>query len=57
MEDDRRKTSFHLTVRLSVVSMQMHANWRSSKGRVVKAVRLGIIRFILFCVMHLTRND
>ena len=58
MDDRQQKmTSIHLTVRLCVVSRQMRAIRRSSKERVVKAVRRGIIRFVLFCVKHLTRND
>ncbi len=58
MEDDRHQmTSIHLTVRLCVVSRQMRATWRLSKERVAKAVRRGIIRFVLFCVKHLTRDD
>ena len=58
MEDDRRNTtSIHLTVRLCVVSCQMRATWRSSRARVAKVVRRGIIRFVLFCLMHLTGSD
>ena len=58
MDDRRRKmTVIHLTVRLCVVSGQMRANWRSSRERVAKAVRRGIIRFVLFCVKHLTGNE
>lgn len=58
MEDDRRKmTSIHLTVRLCVVSRQMQATWRSSRERVAVRVRRRIIRFVLFCLKHLTRNN
>ena len=58
MEDDRRNmTSIHLTVRLCVVTTQMRATWRSSREHVAKAVRRRIIRFVLFCLMHLTGND
>ena len=58
MEDDRRHTTLiHLTVRLCVVSSQMRATWRSSKERVAKTVRRRIIRFVLFCVKYLTRNN
>ena len=58
MDDRRHKmTVIHLTVRLCVVSSQMRANWRSSKERVAKVVRRRIIRFVLFCVKHLTRED
>lgn len=58
MEDGRRKmTSLHLTVRLYIVSSQMRATWRSSRGHVAKTVRRRIIRFVLFCLKHLTGSD
>ena len=58
MEDDRHELiSFHLTVRLCVVSRQMRAIWRSSRKFVCKIIRRVIIFVVLFWLGHLTRGD
>jgi hypothetical protein len=57
MNDRQNLTSFHLTVRLCVVSRQMHAIRRSLKCYIKVSIRLRVARFVLFIARICSGND
>ena len=59
MNNDRRHhlTSFHLTVRMCVVSRRIRAFWRSLTKGIKVVIRLRIGRVVFFVVRICSRND